>query len=267
MLFTFAGSGHTNYTSYTLEMICDLEFKSSPELKEALLLSLVVNPTGEEGGFVAGDIYQEGLNRGIEPIVQKKDANFGAYHIRHLWSRNIKDIQDLRSTFRTGVGLSKRSGRHKDPHKKPEFKTLLHEYKKAELHVRRPGRVINGKRTDGENVAKGRDVDNMQKGIRALANGGLKKWIGKTTRARGLREDTSNSALESGPNHGDSNNTEMDDDMWLCRDRDEDTSFDGHMTFGVMHAKGGEFVVEYEGDEDNIEDEMDGTAEISDVAN
>jgi len=165
MLFTFARSGHTNYTSYTLEMICDLEYESSPELKEASLLSLVVNQTGEEGGFVAGDIYQEGLNRGIEPIVQKKDANFGAYHIRHLWSRNIKDIQDLRSTFRTGVGLSKRSGRHKDSHEKPEFKTLLREYKKVELHVRRPGRVINGKRTDGENVAKGRDVDNMQKGI------------------------------------------------------------------------------------------------------
>jgi hypothetical protein len=73
-------------------MICDLEYKSSPELKEASLLSLVVNPTGEEGGFIAGDIYQEGLNRGIEPIVQKKDA---AYHIQHLWSRNIKDIQDL----------------------------------------------------------------------------------------------------------------------------------------------------------------------------
>ena len=60
MLFTFAGSGHTIYTSYMLEMICDLEYESSPELKEASLLSLVVNPTGEEGGFVAGDIYQEG---------------------------------------------------------------------------------------------------------------------------------------------------------------------------------------------------------------
>ena len=55
--------------------------------------------------------------------------------------------------------------------------------------------------------------------------------------------------------------------MWLGRDRDEDTSFDGHMTFGVMHAKDGEFVVEYEGEGDNIKDEVDGTADISDVAN
>ena len=112
-------------------------------------------------------------------------------------------------------------------------------------------------------MAKGRDVDNMQKGIRALANGGLKKWIGKTTRARGLIEDISNSALESGLNHGDGNSTKIDNDMWLGRDRDEDTSFDGHMTFGVMHAKDGELVVEYEGKEDNIEDKVDGTAEIN----
>jgi len=44
-------------------------------------------------------------------------------------------------------------------------------------------------------------------------------------------------------------------------------SFDGHMTFSMMHAKDGEFVVEYEGEGDNIKDEVDGTADISDVAN
>ena len=263
-MFTFAGSGHTNYTSYTLEMICDLEYESSLEHKEAALLSLVVNPTGEEGGFVAGDIYQEGLNRGIEPIVQKKDANFGAYHIRHLWSRNIKDIQELRTTFRTGVGLSKRSGRHKDPHNKPEFKTLLREYKAAELNIRRPGREINGKKTDGENVNKARDVDNMQKGIRALANGGLKKWISKTTRARGLREGTS--WLDNNPNHEYSDDFEVGVDMWKGNDRDEDKSADGHLTFGLMHSKDGELVVEYEGEDDNIEDEADIAVETRDVA-
>ena len=65
------------------------------------------------------------------------------------------------------------------------------------------------------------------------------------TRAWGLREDILNSALESGLNHGDGNSTKIDDDMWLGRDRDEDTSFDRHMTFGVMHAEDGELVVEY----------------------
>ena len=52
MLFTFAGSGHSNYTSYLLEMICEIELESSPALQEAFLLSLLVNATGEKGGFV-----------------------------------------------------------------------------------------------------------------------------------------------------------------------------------------------------------------------
>ena len=62
MMFTFAGSGHSNYTGYLLEMICDIELESSPALREAFLMSLLVNPTGEKGGFTPGDIYQEGIN-------------------------------------------------------------------------------------------------------------------------------------------------------------------------------------------------------------
>jgi hypothetical protein len=69
MMFTFAGSGHSNYTGYLLEMICDIELESSPTLQEVFLMSLLVNPTSEKGGFTPGDIYQEGLNRGIEPVI------------------------------------------------------------------------------------------------------------------------------------------------------------------------------------------------------
>ena len=32
LLFQFAGSTHTKYTTYLLEMICSLELESSPEL-------------------------------------------------------------------------------------------------------------------------------------------------------------------------------------------------------------------------------------------
>ncbi|KAH9943828.1 hypothetical protein B0H21DRAFT_864932 [Amylocystis lapponica] len=37
MLFTFAGSSHSKYTSYLLETICSLELESSPELRETIL--------------------------------------------------------------------------------------------------------------------------------------------------------------------------------------------------------------------------------------
>jgi hypothetical protein len=247
MLFTFAGSGHTNYTSYILEMICDIEYESSPALKEAILLSLVVNP----GGCIPGDIYQEGLNRGIEPIVQGKEAGFGAYHIRHLWSRNMKDIQDLHKTFRTGVGLSKRSGRHKDPHEKPEFKILPRDHKESEHHLRRPGRQFKVAKPADEDELKPRDVNNMQKGINALRNDGLSKWITKTTHGRGLRESSSITVVSSSFDGG--YRTGLDEDMWEGSDDEDKNGSADSMTFGVMHSKDGELVVEYEGEDDNIE--------------
>ncbi|KAJ7761340.1 hypothetical protein B0H16DRAFT_1811124 [Mycena metata] len=57
MVFTFAGSTHGKYTNYLLEMIY------------ATLLSTVLSPGGDAGNFTACDIFQELLNRCIDPIV------------------------------------------------------------------------------------------------------------------------------------------------------------------------------------------------------
>ena len=54
MLFTFAGSSHSKYTNYLLEMVCSLELESNPELCDAILHSTVVDLTGKEGRFSAG---------------------------------------------------------------------------------------------------------------------------------------------------------------------------------------------------------------------
>ncbi|KAL0948534.1 hypothetical protein HGRIS_011094 [Hohenbuehelia grisea] len=74
MLLKFAGSSHKKYMGYLLEQVCDLELDSHKELQEASLTSIVVNPEGKVGGFLEADIFQEGLNRCIEPIIPRKDA-------------------------------------------------------------------------------------------------------------------------------------------------------------------------------------------------
>ena len=94
----------------------------------------------------------------------------------------------MKSEFRNTGGLSKRSRRHKDPHEKPKFKTLLREYPKAEIHLCRPGRTIGSETPIGVETHKNRDVNNMLKCIKSLVNGGLKKWTTKTTKSRSLRE-------------------------------------------------------------------------------
>ncbi|KAJ7732867.1 hypothetical protein B0H16DRAFT_1205987, partial [Mycena metata] len=139
MLINFAGSGHSRYFGYLLEMAADLdlnlELESSPALKNATLASMVCNPSGRPGGTQACDFFQERMNRELEPIIQRKDTDYGADHIRNMWSRNLKDIYDLKVEMRASAGLAKRSGRHKHPHSRPEVRTLLRHFKDVELHL------------------------------------------------------------------------------------------------------------------------------------
>ncbi|KAF8146206.1 hypothetical protein K438DRAFT_1781185 [Mycena galopus ATCC 62051] len=54
MLFTFAGSTHSNYMNYLLETIINLELELSAGLKEALLLCMLFNLVGS---FRGGRLY------------------------------------------------------------------------------------------------------------------------------------------------------------------------------------------------------------------
>ncbi|KAF8239055.1 hypothetical protein L208DRAFT_1085438, partial [Tricholoma matsutake] len=59
MLFTFTGSSHNKYASYLLEMFCNLELESDPELRTLVFENWLVNPSGLAGHWVPGDLYQE----------------------------------------------------------------------------------------------------------------------------------------------------------------------------------------------------------------
>ena len=86
----------------------------------------------------------------------------------------------------------------------------------------------------------------MQKGISGLRNGGLSKWITKTTHRQGLREATTVNGSIDGVYR-----TELDKDMQEGSD-DEDSSAD-LITLSIMHSKDSELVVEYKGEDDNID--------------
>ena len=44
----FAGSSHSKYRTYLLEIICSLELESTPALRDAILTSAVINLTGRQ---------------------------------------------------------------------------------------------------------------------------------------------------------------------------------------------------------------------------
>ncbi|KAH9949518.1 hypothetical protein B0H21DRAFT_672644, partial [Amylocystis lapponica] len=142
MLFTFAGSTHTKYTSYLLETIANLELESSPALRDAILDSLLVNLTGRPGHFMAGDLMQEHFNRLLQAIAERKGTEYSNHFLRDVVSRNLHHMARLQHDMKEGVGLSRCSGHHLNPKAVAELKILDHEYQEHELHSRRPGRTF-----------------------------------------------------------------------------------------------------------------------------
>lgn len=105
MVFTFAGSSHSNYTKYLLEMITNLELECTPELRRALLQISLVNLTGRDGHWSAGDFIQEYFNRLLEAIVHQKGVEYGDKFIRQVWSRNIHHVARLKISWFDGSAL------------------------------------------------------------------------------------------------------------------------------------------------------------------
>ncbi|KAJ7736361.1 hypothetical protein DFH07DRAFT_966873 [Mycena maculata] len=172
LLFTFGGSTHTNYISYVLETVMNLELECSPGLKVALLRGLVWTLTGLTDHY-EGDFIVEFFNRLLEDVVERKSTQFDDTFIRDIISRNLWHIAQLKVAWRMGLGMHKKSHKHTDPHTKPEMRTLLQLYKDTELHSRRLGRQIDD-----------RDTDDFARGVKKLCEGALQASITKTARNR-----------------------------------------------------------------------------------
>lgn len=182
LLFTFAGSSHSKYSTYLLETICRLELESTAALRETVLRMTLVNLLGRAGSFTAADLMQEFFNRLLEAIVEKKGVEYGDVFIREVISRNLHHFARIKLDLRVGVGLSKRSSHHSAPHVNPEIRILLETYKSHQLHLRRPGRVYQDT-----------DKDHFNAGLTKLRDGKLKKWVAETTSTRNLLLSMQNS--------------------------------------------------------------------------
>lgn len=185
MCVSFAGSSHSKYTTYTLEMICNLELESSPELKAAYLRNMLVNPSGEM--WMEGDLHLEHLNLELENNITHKNGEWDDEHIRTVVAPNISHFTTLKNTFREGIGLAKRRSKHTAPHSRPEIKILLRTYRDEQLHFFRKGRCYGDSNCD---------VDTFAKGYKALYEGKMSKFIGDSTARLGKGQKLGTETLE-----------------------------------------------------------------------
>lgn len=227
MLFTFAGSSHTKYCSFTLETIASLELESSEALKDATLENWLVNVQGRPGKFKEGNIMQEHFNEVLDESRDHADADWDGNLMRNIVSRNVHHFLRIKKEWGAGLGLSDKSGKHSEPHTKPEVSKLLKKYKDTELHHFRPGRQYDSV-----------DVDDYSRGYNKLAAGGLQKWIYNTTRGRGLMEELERHvAKEKEPVEDESDESDEDNE-------------DIELTPGTSYMLDGELVIEMADDFD-----------------
>ena len=92
MLVTFAGSSHTKYTGYLLDMIGFLEFDADQELRTMFLQNWLVNPSGEAGRYLEKDLMQEHHNEVLEERSKRQGTSWDSRQMRDVHSRTVQHI-------------------------------------------------------------------------------------------------------------------------------------------------------------------------------
>ncbi|OSC96922.1 hypothetical protein PYCCODRAFT_1335561, partial [Trametes coccinea BRFM310] len=175
MMFKFEGSSHSKYGTYLLEQLCSLELESSDVLRSTFLKNWLVNPSGEPGKTLEGDLFEEHVNLILEESITRKDAEWDNTFLREVISPNACHFIELKNLWGIGVGLSKRRGHHPEPHSRPEIRRLLETYNEEELHLFRKGRSY-----PDSPLA----VNTFSEGIKNLEKKKLRRFISESCRAR-----------------------------------------------------------------------------------
>ncbi|THU84237.1 hypothetical protein K435DRAFT_928577 [Dendrothele bispora CBS 962.96] len=179
MTFSFAGSSHTKYTGYLLEMICNFELESGPDLRELFFQNWLVCPSGQE--HVAGDMFQEHLQDELYQHIQSKNTGFHDKYLRKIIAPNVYRFIRAKKDIHKSHGLTPRHGIHKTPAKTAEKRKLINCYRLEQCHLFRSGRTY-------EEADRFR-VDDLGRGSVSLQTSKLAQWVKDTTWARNLNRN------------------------------------------------------------------------------
>ncbi|KAJ4001908.1 hypothetical protein F5050DRAFT_1559760 [Lentinula boryana] len=177
MTFTFAGSSHTKYTNYLLEMISNFELEASPELREFFLENWLISSNGRT--FEPGDLFQEQLQEELYAQINH-DQGFDDPHTRERLAPNVYRFRQTKKAHHASLGLTARSGNHIAPSRIADIRKLMSMYQREELHLFRKGRQYE--------EADSLRVDDHGQGVLSLMEGRLEKWARETRRARNLHD-------------------------------------------------------------------------------
>ncbi|KAA1474511.1 hypothetical protein DENSPDRAFT_781882 [Dentipellis sp. KUC8613] len=171
-IFTFAGAGNTNYTSYVLELWCSIELEFPEPTKIALFNNWLVNLTGKPGRFHPLDLMQEHFNFWLEDLAQHKGKEFDDDWYREVLSMHVHHFLHLKEEMEDLVQIAPRTKKHSAPHLMNEYIEALRICRENELHTHHEGRDFGH-----------HSLDDYSRGFESLGLGGkLNDFIVSSTR-------------------------------------------------------------------------------------
>ena len=173
MLFTFAGSSHSKYTSYLLNTIAFLEIDAGPELRNLFLRNWLVNLSGEVARYLEKDLMQEHHNDVLEGRVKRGGVEWDSRQMRDIYSRMVHHTERIKKEARSTLALSPKGWKHPRPHDRPEIKILLDVYRTTQLHSFRKGRQYR---------SSAQFEDEFSRGVKRLPEK-LEKWKAELARS------------------------------------------------------------------------------------
>src|SRR5882724_11466304 len=124
----FAGSGHSNYTSYVLK----IEFP--PLTRQALFNNWLVNLEGQPGHFLELNLMQEHFNFWLEDLAQYKCKDFDDKFYRDVLLMHVNDFLHLTQKMESDVGLTAQRKTHTAPHIDNELHEVMWICREHDLH-------------------------------------------------------------------------------------------------------------------------------------
>ncbi|KAG0251928.1 hypothetical protein BG011_007315 [Mortierella polycephala] len=109
------GGGNTNYALEMLRLLYGIRHLWTDEWSTRVLSSMLVNPKGIDGEWMATDMLQENHNYLLKSIFSSKGSNMTWEYLRDAISTKIKTFQTISRMFEWEVGVGSNSTKHQKP--------------------------------------------------------------------------------------------------------------------------------------------------------
>ncbi|KAF9369712.1 hypothetical protein CPB97_003364 [Podila verticillata] len=109
------GGGNTNYALEMLRLLYGIRHLWTDEWVTRVLSSMLVNPKGIDGEWMATDMLQENHNYLLKSIFSSKGSNMTWEYLRDAISTNIRTFQAISRMFEREVGVGSSSTKHQKP--------------------------------------------------------------------------------------------------------------------------------------------------------